>query len=107
MLHVVWCNTTVLTTLLFGSAICGKLWCRRGDSNPHGLPHTPLKRARLPVPPLRHEERKRSIPSTPTGANPAARLAQPRIERVADPLAEQVVGQHGDEDRDARVDRQP
>ena len=28
-------------------------WCRRGDSNPHGLPHTPLKRARLPVPPLR------------------------------------------------------
>src|ERR1043165_1497473 len=29
-------------------------WCRRGDSNPHELPHTPLKRARLPVPPLRH-----------------------------------------------------
>ena len=32
-----------------------KLICRRGDSNPHELPHTPLKRARLPVPPLRHE----------------------------------------------------
>ena len=30
-----------------------KLICRRGDSNPHELPHTPLKRARLPVPPLR------------------------------------------------------
>src|SRR5215510_9996202 len=30
-------------------------WCRRGDSNPHELPHTPLKRARLPVPPLRLE----------------------------------------------------
>src|SRR6266446_6188282 len=30
-----------------------KKWCRRGDSNPHELPHTPLKRARLPVPPLR------------------------------------------------------
>ena len=29
------------------------IWCRRGDSNPHELPHTPLKRARLPVPPLR------------------------------------------------------
>jgi hypothetical protein len=29
-------------------------WCRRGDSNPHGLPHTPLKRTCLPVPPLRH-----------------------------------------------------
>ncbi len=28
-------------------------WCRRGDSNPHELPHTPLKRARLPIPPLR------------------------------------------------------
>src|SRR5262245_61990455 len=27
--------------------------CRRGDSNPHGLPHTPLKRTCLPVPPLR------------------------------------------------------
>ena len=31
-----------------------KKWCRRGDSNPHGLPHTPLKRACLPIPPLRH-----------------------------------------------------
>ena len=31
------------------------LICRRGDSNPHELPHTPLKRARLPVPPLRHK----------------------------------------------------
>ena len=32
--------------------ICGN-WCRRRDSNPHGFPHTPLKRACLPVPPLR------------------------------------------------------
>ena len=32
-----------------------ELICRRGDSNPHELPHTPLKRARLPVPPLRPE----------------------------------------------------
>ncbi len=30
-----------------------KKWCRRRDSNPHGLLHTPLKRACLPVPPLR------------------------------------------------------
>ena len=29
-------------------------WCRSRDSNPDGLPHTPLKRACLPVPPLRH-----------------------------------------------------
>ena len=28
-------------------------WCRRPDSNRHGSPHTPLKRARLPIPPLR------------------------------------------------------
>ena len=33
------------------------IWCRRGDSNPHELPHTPLKRARLPVPPLRQRVR--------------------------------------------------
>ncbi len=30
-----------------------KTWCRRPDSNRHGSPHTPLKRARLPIPPLR------------------------------------------------------
>src|SRR6266496_1087170 len=36
--------------------IVRKEWCRRGDSNPHGLPHTPLKRARLPIPPLRPRE---------------------------------------------------
>ncbi len=29
------------------------LSCRRGDSNPHGLPHTALNRACLPIPPLR------------------------------------------------------
>ena len=27
-------------------------WCERGDLNPHGLRHTPLKRACLPVPAL-------------------------------------------------------
>src|SRR5580765_8197420 len=81
-------------------------WCRRGDSNPHGLPHTPLKRARLPVPPLRHEERLRSIPSTAAPANPAAALAQAWVERVADTLAEQVVGEHRDQDGDAGIDRE-
>jgi hypothetical protein len=29
-------------------------WCRGRDSNPHGLLHTPLKRARLPITPPRH-----------------------------------------------------
>src|SRR5258706_3950498 len=27
------------------------MWCSGGDSNPHGLLHTPLKRARLPITP--------------------------------------------------------
>ena len=27
-------------------------WCKRGDLNSHEINHTPLKRARLPVPPL-------------------------------------------------------
>ena len=30
----------------------GKLWCERRDLNPYESPHTPLKRARLPIPPL-------------------------------------------------------
>ena len=30
------------------------LWCRRRDSNPQGVNHTNLNRARLPIPPLRH-----------------------------------------------------
>src|SRR5437588_6083285 len=34
-------------------------------------------------------------------------LPQPRIEGVADPLPEQVVGEHGDEDGEAGIDRQP
>ena len=30
------------------------VWCERRDLNPYELPHTPLKRARLPIPPLSH-----------------------------------------------------
>ena len=29
-------------------------WCEKRDLNPYGKNHTPLKRARLPVPPLSH-----------------------------------------------------
>jgi hypothetical protein len=29
-------------------------WCRGRDLNPHGVIHTALNRARLPVPPTRH-----------------------------------------------------
>lgn len=35
-------------------SLCKTMWCRRPESNRHGSPHTPLKRARLPIPPLRH-----------------------------------------------------
>ena len=34
------------------------LWCEKRDLNPYGVNHTPLKRARLPVPPLSHSYRK-------------------------------------------------
>ena len=29
-------------------------WCEKRDLNPYGVNHTPLKRVRLPVPPLSH-----------------------------------------------------
>src|SRR5690606_5805044 len=31
---------------------CSTIWCERGDSNSHGLPHWILSPARLPIPPL-------------------------------------------------------
>ena len=31
---------------------CRFSWCEKRDLNPYGVIHTPLKRARLPVPPL-------------------------------------------------------
>src|SRR6266581_5636297 len=34
-------------------------------------------------------------------------LAQPRVERVAYPLAEKIVGEHGDQDGQAGIERQP
>ena len=33
----------------------GRIWCERGDSNPHGLPRQILSLVRLPIPPLSHE----------------------------------------------------
>src|SRR5436190_3163984 len=44
---------------------------------------------------------------TSTAAKSSHALTQPRIEGVADPLAEQVVGEHGDENGEAGIDRQP
>ena len=31
-------------------------WCERRDLNPYESPHTPLKRARLPIPPLSRQQ---------------------------------------------------
>ena len=59
---------TLLTLLGFKSLLCvlflvstkqktrsfDLVWCERRDLNPYELPHTPLKRARLPIPPLSH-----------------------------------------------------
>src|SRR5687767_13297312 len=81
-------------------------WCRRGDSNPHGLPHTPLKRARLPVPPLRPGTATKYT-STSAAAKPAHALPQPRIEGIADAFAEEVVREHGEEDRQTGIERLP
>ena len=36
------------------SLLTTERWCERRDLNPYELPHTPLKRARLPIPPLSH-----------------------------------------------------
>ena len=55
--------------------------CGRGDLNPHGFLHTPLKRARLP---FRHFPWRAAGSGYPTG---------PEEESVAAPLLEQVPGQ--------------
>ncbi len=44
-----------LTTCLSAAAFLN-VWCSERESNSHGLPHTPLKRARLPVPPSELEK---------------------------------------------------
>src|SRR5262245_46501682 len=45
--------------------------------------------------------------STRRASSTPARLSQPRVEGIADALAEQVVGQHRDQDRQAGVERHP
>ena len=54
---------------LNGLIIC--LWCRRRDSNPHTLRHTPLKRACLPISPLRHRARDWTRTSTACAIRPS------------------------------------
>src|SRR6266545_5888071 len=47
-------------------------------------------------------------PSTTESDDPShSRLSEPRVQRVADPLAHQVVGEHRDQDGQPRVERHP
>src|SRR2546425_8635165 len=48
-----------------------------------------------------------SIALSRTTDNSPEALAEPRVERVADPFTQQVVGEHRDEDREAGVRREP
>jgi hypothetical protein len=40
-----------------------RIWCGREDSNFHGLPHSDLNAARLPIPPRPHRGRCRTAPA--------------------------------------------
>src|SRR2546428_11525568 len=84
----------------------GKHGAEGGTRTPTGCPPRP---SNVRVCQFRHfgpgTGAKYTLTSAP--AKPSHALAQPRIERVADALAEQVVGEHGDEDGEARIDRQP
>ena len=42
-------STKVKRGRLLPTSFC---WCEKRDLNPYGVNHTPLKRARLPIPPL-------------------------------------------------------
>src|SRR3990167_313530 len=51
--------------------------------------------------------RKRSIPLPAARDNSSGALPEARVQRVPDPLAQQVVREHGDQDRQPRVEREP
>src|SRR6266536_2507570 len=72
-------------------------WCRRPDSNRYGLPHTPLKRTCLPIPPRRRVTASRDlprdwrgpVPERPAAEQPARRSrAAPEPERQRRPASE-------------------
>jgi hypothetical protein len=62
-------------------------WCRRGDSNPHGFPHHPLKMACLPVPPLRHWEIKRAAPASVEELRAARNIIARKVPWTPSPAA--------------------
>src|SRR3989449_4830691 len=77
-----------------------------GTRTPTGCPTRP---SNVRVCQFRHfgAMRTRSIPLPRAADKPRGVLPQARIERVADPLAQEVVREHGDEDREPWVQGQP
>src|SRR5439155_1434101 len=77
-----------------------------GTRTPTGCPTRP---SNVRVCQFRHfgALRGRSISLSPAADNSPDALAEPRVERVANSLAQEVVGEHRDEDRKAGIDRQP
>src|SRR4030095_12600893 len=83
-----------------------ELGAEGGTRTPTGCPTRP---SNVRVCQFRHfgAVRARSITLSRTTDNSPNALAEPRIERVADPLTQQVVREHRDEDRDSRIGREP
>src|SRR5205809_4620222 len=84
----------------------GNMVPKGGLEPPRVAPHAPQTCASASSATSAREQW-RSIPSTSTSAKPSDALPQPRIERVANAFAEQVVGQHGEQDGDTGIDGQP
>src|SRR5437870_147377 len=83
-----------------------KLGAEGGTRTPTGCPTRP---SNVRVCQFRHfgEVRGRSIALSRATDNSRDALAKPRVERVANSLAEEVVREHRDEDRKARIGREP
>src|SRR2546425_10164762 len=77
----------------------------KGGLEPPRVAHPPLKRAGSPIPAT--SARGRSITLSCATDNSPDALAEPRVERVPNPLTHEVVREHRDEDREAGIDRQP
>src|SRR5258705_1326427 len=77
-----------------------------GTRTPTGCPTRP---SNVRVCQFRHfgEVRGRSIALSRATDNSRDALAKPRVERVANSLAEEVVREHRDEDGEARIGREP
>src|SRR6185295_5622824 len=77
-----------------------------GTRTPTGCPTRP---SNVRVCQFRHfgEVRGRSIALSRATDNSRDALAKPRVERVANSLAEEIVREHRDEDGEARVGREP